>query len=338
MDKELWLKNFLEEIDRSHVPRNWSKIVVESGSGRKATYRLDNSPRKGPSRQEYQKLLEDLKAWAADHGVRVACNRLQTYDQLMSTFNQKIGSGNFDPTKRDEDHKLADEFCYARREVDELLWIYNGFKDSPPKGLSEKLPLILGGTDFARDEKNSIARNHQFELRIGSYFSRAGYIVDLTRKTDVVAEKNGLMFNVECKRLKSHKKVTNRIEEALKQLEPVTVNRNALGIACFDVTGLAYPHQGMTWAFTDKQAKDNIQEKLREISRNFPFHDIQDTNPQILLVWLQIHIPAINLVTSQVLTRFSNLFLVKPESGFRMKAFRALQKVIERKHDRTEFL
>ena len=101
-------------------------------------------------------------------------------------------------------------------------------------------------------------------------------------------------------------------------------------MAVFDVTKIAFPHQGLTFGVSYEHCRDIIQDKLKEIDANYDFRHAFLKNKNVVLIWLQIHIPSLNMSNAHPATRFSSLFLpLAPEAGFRAEAFEMLKEVIE---------
>lgn len=295
------------------------------------TYKKDENFIPSITLESHLDQLQEIKSWLTKKGFNPSNSRIIHYIKFLELF---ISNDDFDPKNNEQDKETFDEMLYVLREVHELMWIYNSFKDVYPEGSDELIKRIIGGQAFARDDKDTSARNYQFELRIASYFIRANYIVELQHITDVVAKKSKFKFFIECKRLSSPKKIESRIKEAAKQLELKTKKRmllsKDLGIAVFDVTKIAFPHQGLTFGMTYEHCKDIIQDKLKEISREYDFETPFIKNKNVILVWLQIHIPSLHILNSHPTTRFSSLFIpLVPNSGYRSDAFEQLKEVIE---------
>lgn len=134
----------------------------------------------------------------------------------------------------------ADWRLYVLREVHELMWILKGLKVLLPLGIDEKLKIIVGGSDFAALDGDSLSRNTQFELRIASYFCQAGCEVDLSTETDIIALTDEQAFFLECKRVGNQNQLAKRLSEARKQLQarmPEKVGKRiAFGSIAVDVT------------------------------------------------------------------------------------------------------
>ena len=295
------------------------------------TYSPDRQPHPGLTLTEHLERIENLEKWLAAKGINVSVTRIQEYKNIINSFPEE---NEFNPSENDEDHKKFDELLYTYRELHELMWIQKGLEIYEPIGIDEKIKLVIGGKAFARDDKDTSARNIQLELRIASYFLQKGHKVDLSSDTDINVNISNIDFHIECKRLYSEGKIRKRIKEASKQLDKRLKKKKLLekkvGIAVFDVTKIAYPHQGLTWGVCDDHCRDIIQEKLIEIENNFDFTTPFVKNKNIIGVWMQIHIPSLNLSTKQPTTRFSSDFIIMPNnSGFRAKAFEMFKDIYE---------
>ena len=147
--------------------------------------------------------------------------------------------------------------------------ILKGLKKHLPRGIEEKLNQVVGGRDFAALDKDSSSRNTQFELRIASYFCQAGYSVDMSNLTDIVATRDQTTYFVECKRVTSFSALIKRLKHAKKQLRAriskhTLVSRN-FGIIAVDVTKIAFKYNGLTLGLTADHTKDVIQDQLKKI-------------------------------------------------------------------------
>lgn len=295
------------------------------------TYKVDEVEIPSLHFKEHSDQLKELSQWLSEMGVDTSNTRLSTYIKFLDSY---INNDDLKPSENEKDKKIYDEMQYVLREVHELMWIYNGFKNNIPKGSEKLFKIIVGGKIFARDDKDTSARNYQLELRIASYFLRAKYEVDLEHPTDIIAYSSKDKYFIECKRLSSPKKVNTRIKEAAKQLENKIKKKRFrskdLGIAVFDVTKLAFPHQGLTWGMTYEHCRDVIQNKLKELEGIYDFAGPFVKNKNVILVWIQIHIPSLHILKGHPTTRFSSLFLpLIPQAGFRAAAFERLKQVIE---------
>lgn len=295
------------------------------------TYKVDEDEIPSLHFKEHSAQLKEFSQWLRKIGIDTSNTRISAYIKFLDSY---VNNDQLNPSENEQDKKTYDEMQYVLREVHELMWIYNGFKNNTPKGSEKLFKIIVGGKDFARDDIDTSARNYQLELRIASYFLRAKYEVDLERPTDIVAYSSKDRYFIECKRLSSPKKVDTRIKEAAKQLENKIKKKRFLckdlGIAVFDVTKLAFPHQGLTWGMTYEHCRDVIQNKLKEIEGTYDFVGPFLKNKNVILVWIQVHMPSLHILKGHPTTRFSSLFLpLIPRAGFRAAAFERLRQVIE---------
>jgi hypothetical protein len=277
--------------------------------------------------------LEDLKEFiflTESLGIKVSGTRISRYvsyyEALVQGYEEERLFQGISGTKFNNPGDLQ---LYVLREVHEMMWILKGLKKHLPKGIKEKLNQVVGGRDFAALDKDSSSRNTQFELRIASYFCQAGYSVDMSTPTDIVATHDGVTYFVECKRVTSSAALNKRLKEAKKQLRVklarfTLVPRN-FGIIAVDVTKVAFKHNGLTLGVTTDHSKDVIQDQLKKIDASIMESGFSLEQKNLLLTWLQIHIPAVVLNPPQDITRFSSLFVTN--SKLRGRSIEALKKL-----------
>lgn len=294
------------------------------------TFNLDDKPLPGKNIHEHIASIEKFIRYLEGKRIAVASSRIAKYKKFLENFPVDT---ELRPKENEEHHKLIDELLYVYREVHEIMWIQKGLEKREPAGIDNIMRTIVGGNTYARDDTDTKARNYQFELRIASYFLQNNYDVNLETEADVVVKNTAAHFVIECKRLYSEKNAKKRISEAAKQLKKKvgkqSIFSRKVGIAVFDVTKLAYPHQGLTWGMSDEHCKKLIQDKLQYISDNYDFEGPFRGNKNVIGIWMQIHIPSLILQFGQPTTRFSSLFTIMPATGFRAAAFKEFQKVYE---------
>ena len=167
--------------------------------------------------------LEELRSFLEGRGIQTKNTRLDRYQKYLKLASE-TGLENFDPRsifKNVTDDRFQhglDWYLYVLREVDELMLILKGLKQYVPNGVDERLTKIVGGSDFAALDKNTESRNIQFELRVASYFCLAGFLVDLTTDTDIIASKGRYHFYIECKRVSNSKQLEENLLKAKQQL------------------------------------------------------------------------------------------------------------------------
>lgn len=286
----------------------------------------------------YEATLEDLKEFVSlveSLDINVAGTRIARYQ----SYYEALVKGSHDEDRifqgisgRKFDSPL-DLRLYVLREVHEIMWILKGLKKHLPKGVEEKLKQVVGGRDFAALDKDSSSRNTQFELRIASYFCQTGYSVDMSNLTDIVATRDRTTYFVECKRVTSSGTLNKRLKEAKKQLKTRLARFSLIprefGVIAIDVTKVAFKFNGLTLGLTAEHTKDVIQDQLKKIDAEIIKSGFTLGQKNLLLTWLQIHIPALVINPNQCITRFSSLFAVNEKlHGRSLEAFKKLQQVL----------
>ncbi len=299
------------------------------------SYQIPNQEIPGLS---YEAHLGDLKEFISlveSLGINVAGTRIARYQSYYEAIvegtadEERIFQG-ISGKKFDNPYDLK---LYVLREVHEIMWILKGLKKHLPKGAEDKLKQVVGGRDFAALDQDSSSRNTQFELRIASYFCQAGYSVDMSNLSDVVATHDRTTYFVECKRVTSFGALIKRLKHARKQLRTrlarSTLESRNFGIIAIDVTKIAFKYNGLTLGFTADHTRDVIQDQLKKIDFGVIKSGFALEQQNLLLTWLQIHIPALVVYPNQCITRFSSLFAVnKKLYGRSVKAFKRLQQVL----------
>lgn len=270
--------------------------------------------------------IQELESFLEGLGVATKGTRLDRYKKYLSLYCSGELESSKEIFKNVEDDRFKSEldwYLYVLREIDELLFIYQGVKNNPPRGLSGKLQKIVSGADFAALDRNTESRNTQYELRVASYFCRAGFDVDVDGLTDVIASKNNICIYVECKRISSTRRLEENLKYAKKQLVArLPKNSGAVkyyGLIAADVTKVAYSHNGLTVGITNEHAKKDMQESLKKIRNGISEDYFFSAKPPIVMCWLQIHMPGILLVPSQPFTRFSSYFIVNDVVSYKCR-------------------
>ena len=268
---------------------------------------------------DYSVRLADLiefKSFLESHGITTQNTRIERYIQYFEKVVTDVEVAEVSIFKNSQDERFkskTDWLLYVLREVDELMWILKGIKTHVPNGLADRLKDLVSGSDFAALDTNSRARNVEFELRIASYFCQAGYQVDLSTATDIIALNDNFAFFIECKRVASASQVKQRLAEAVKQLDRRIprkhLNRDAYGYVALDVTKVAYSHNGLTWGITPEHSKDINQNKLKFIASQINRDVNSYAAKGLLKCWLQIHISCLIANPPAVASRVSSYYI-----------------------------
>lgn len=240
-----------------------------------ATYHGDFADRK----QEFSEACK----WLSDEmGFPYKSTRMGNYERLLKTF---VNPGAKAPTERD----LLDDFyqfMQAATEACQIIRLWNTFKSGEHKGLKDRIKHVMSGKSIRAEaikrnkkgQTNDPSRDFAFELNIASRFLKGGYKVDLTDDCDVVVDIGKDKLYVECKRLKSFKKLGSRIKEASTQIDTrIGKNRkNKFGLIALDVTDILLP-EGTVTATSDVRLYDmQIQKAITDFA--IDHQDISDKN------------------------------------------------------------
>lgn len=265
--------------------------------------------------------IEDLKEIIEFLELQGISTRNTRFSRYLKYLEEKAYSDSLDESKifnNSSDgpfESSGDWYLYTLREVHELMWIIKGLKKHVPTGVEEKLRLIVSGRDFAALDSNSISRDTQFELRIASYYCQTGCIVDLSKKTDIIAFNKRYAFYIECKRVGSSKQLESKLSYAIKQLNQAmprrVFGRIVAGCIAADVTKVAFSHNGLTFGMTNEHSRDVIQEKLIKIANSTKDFALFDKNNKLNQLWFQIHIPSQITYPPTSITRFSSYFIFR---------------------------
>lgn len=293
------------------------------------TYRLPTATMPGQSVEMTIDRLTQFEAWCGEHGVSTTGTRIERYRRYLTwrIANESpldvLDTGIFqDPEQSPIQHGL-DRYLYVLREAHELGWIVGGLRSAAVQGIKAKLAIIVSGTDFAALDRNTEARNTQFELRIASYFARAGYEIDLSSRTDIIATTRGTTYHVECKRIASPRQLNRRVKDALEQIKSRLPRSSSthghFGLVAADVTKVAFSHNGLTRGVTPDHARDVLQDKLKLIGSELNRSGLAVTAKRVVGLWLQIHIPSLVLTPFIPCTRFSSYFMSNQQLNLRSR-------------------
>lgn len=277
------------------------------------SYPLPNHSIPGLRLSDHVADLVEIQAFLESRGIQTHNTRIDRYIQYLEQaahggpINEARIFKNVTDARFQSD---TDWLLYVLREAHELMWILKGLKAHVPKGVDEKLQIIVSGSDFSALDTHTESRNTQFELRIASYFCQAGCEVNLSTRTDVIATTQEHVFYLECKRIAGPKSLQENLKKAKSQLIERMPSRHgtrkAYGLIAADVTRVAFSHNGLTWGLTNDHARDVIQEKLTSIANSTLKMPIFTGYRGLLGCWLQIHIPSLIQHPPTATTRFSS--------------------------------
>lgn len=221
--------------------------------------------------------------WLADEmGFPYKSTRMGDYERLLKTFINPSAQVPIESDLLDDFYK----FMQAATEACQIIRLWNTFKSGENEGLKKRIKQVMAGKSLRVDaikankkgQSDDPARDFAFELNIASRFVKGGYEVDLTDDCDVVVKIGQDTLFVECKRIKSLKKLGARINVASKQIDTrIGKDRNnKYGLIALDVTDLIIPNGTITVASDISLYDMNIKNAITDFTKEYQY--ISDRN------------------------------------------------------------
>lgn len=217
---------------------------------------------------------EACKWLSGEMGFPYKSTRMGDYERLLKTF---VNPGAKAPTERD----LLDDFyqfMQAATEACQIIRLWNTFKSGEHQGLKDRIKHVMSGKSIRAEaikknkkgQNNDPARDFAFELNIASRFLKGGYKVDLTDDCDVVVDIGKDKLYVECKRIKSLKKLGHRIKEASVQIDTRIgkKRKNKFGLIALDVTDILLPEGTVTATSHVRLYDMQIQKAITDFAKD----------------------------------------------------------------------
>lgn len=174
------------------------------------------------------KLIENLKnsiEWLSNKLNTQLRGRIPFYQKKISEYEKNRGY-------------INEDMFYILSSFSEIFLISRIVKQlqkHDSKEFIETLKKIVKGNNFRGESEKDTARNFIFELLIASDFQENNFSIDLSTKTDIVVFEPNIL--IECKRIQSEKKLIQRINEGIKQIEDRNT-REYNGIVFIDISEL----------------------------------------------------------------------------------------------------
>jgi hypothetical protein len=171
-------------------------------------------------------------------GLPVSTTRLDRYKKSFATIDKYVRENRLkELSGRVPFPTIVNDF----HESQEILEACDQFDDLNQPGLRERLEKILSGVSELHRERSSEPRNILFELVMAAMLKREGFEIHLDRIEDVSFDFFGRPWFIECKRIRSKRKLRERINEAALQIGKRcdnSQNSEAKGIIALDVSKL----------------------------------------------------------------------------------------------------
>ena len=180
--------------------------------------------------------LDDACSWLQSLGIQYSKTRVGRYKALFASL-ARHQLANTLPSFYDE--YSFEALVNAAHEVAEIVRIYEGLSQVADASLTSRLQAAIKGHElYVLDKEDRSGRDFSLELSTAAKFARAGLPVDFGHAADLRTQYGPFTFFVECKRLKSARKVPERVKNGLNQLhgryrksESPTTSRGLLVLA-----------------------------------------------------------------------------------------------------------
>ena len=193
------------------------------------------------------KQYEDAMEWLTDLGIKVHKGRLNEYKKQLEYI-----ANNHQSFHQSDSAKIFPVAVNVMYEVDAIVLIYDALKFLPNNELSNiksKLQHAVNGPLHVVDERNNgnKARNYLFEILVSArlHIPKNGLSVDLQNISDTAVDFNEKHLLIECKRIKSDKKIEANVRAAANQLGKgfnKVSGTNIRGLVALDLSVLVNPN------------------------------------------------------------------------------------------------
>ena len=246
--------------------------------------------------------------WFCNLGIKLQPGRIHEYKKLFEKY--KDNPEDLFKGPHDENFEMA---VNALRETDEISWIHEGLikhDEIYSKDVIQK--MSDGGFKRKDDTTANQARDFEFELRIVTYFLRAGFPVDLSSDADIIVNIRGYSLYVECKRIKSNKQLYKRISEANLQLMRRYIHhvhpKEPVGLIVIDTYDLLFPNYSFIVSSSSEYIVNDIRMRLNKIANDKKVMRFKKQNRRTIGIWQNIIAPVFTVDSPQITTRFHSLY------------------------------
>lgn len=140
-------------------------------------------------------------------------SRFARFESLQDLFANRLISPAYGKSS------VLDDLLEGTRDFKELALIVEQLVAPGSSSIVlKKVHDVLGGAPRSRDDTNSLARDTQFELYVAALCQYAGIPVEV-REPDIIIKPAGVRLGVAAKRVKSARKVRERVHEGGAQLK-----------------------------------------------------------------------------------------------------------------------
>ena len=209
------------------------------------------------------KEYEEACGWIESLGLPYGRGRFGLYHELIKNSLKNIRDAENSDEKLNEFLKYLNSYA----EATELIRLKNSFSSRKHEEYIDKLRQVTSGQPFRNSSKSDSSRSYGFELSIAARLINAGYKTDINQIADIVSKINGRNVYFECKRIKSAKKLRERVKSANLQLKKRLLkdkSTGARGIAALNVTDILNPQYNFVVADSNEEIKKSHSNQMNE--------------------------------------------------------------------------
>jgi len=204
-------------------------------------------------------MLREAIAWVASLGRDLTNTRFGRYLAEVERYAQELADGN--PPDN------SPLFYAASADGHVLSNVYQQLRGRYDHYVARRIDRACRGSDIVVDEDgaNNEGRNFCFELSLACWLVSSGLELNCDDQADIGGQVEGHYLIVECKRVRSDRKVEMRGREAVQRLSARLAKpdqANMVGAVAFDFTPIANPEGVML------QGPNLDPQRLSKVGRN----------------------------------------------------------------------
>lgn len=197
---------------------------------------------------EAEKMLKSYNQvvdWLNSIGFIYSRTRFGGYKKIIESFLSELKE-----ISVTEFESRLHEYLNAHSELVEITRIYNDVSTYQELSYyTDQMKKVMSGQPFRNHSAKDQSRDYAFELTMAARFIRGGYKAELNQLADIVVTKdNSPKIYVECKRIKSIKKISANVGAANEQLKKrlsLDNSSKSKGLVAINVNDILNPNNNM---------------------------------------------------------------------------------------------
>lgn len=278
-----------------------------------------------------QTKYEEAIDWLTSLGIKVHKGRLNEYKKQLDYI-----ANNYQNFSQSDSAKIYPIAVNVMYEVDAIVIIYDALKFIPNNELSNiksKLQYAVNGPLHVTDENNNgnKARNYLFEILVSArlHMPKNGLSVDLQNKSDSAVEFNDKYLLIECKRIKSDKKIEANVRDAANQLGKgfkKISGTNIRGLVAIDLSVVVNPNADLLVKENDTKLRAGSIKQMDDLISQYNHiwqAVLSKKSKKILGVLLRISLMGVSEARNLMVN--CNEWVIIPKNGITVKETQYLE-------------